>query len=362
MPAIARPRRPLSIRASHASWSIRFSLRMMISGAPSSRSRLRRLLRLITRRYRSLRSDVANRPPSSCTIGRRSGGMTGRTERIIHSGRLPERRNASIRRRRLIAFLRRWPELVRTSACSWRDSSSRSMRTMMSRTASAPMPAQKMRPVLAPEPYFSSSWRSSISPIVMSGLSDSISARACLSSSFWPWASDASVSRSPRSVSSMAATRSWTFCSVRRSSSASRVLSSSVTRSVSAATILRSFAVASLPPLSPAATTTSPVGANAMVSSAAPVPSALRAASIPWASRTSSSVRVVRWASSSPLVVASVARSSSRWRLTSAFSWPSSSATRWPPAPPRPSDCSSSAFRARWRASSSTWVTMYSAK
>ena len=28
---------------------------------------------------------------------------------IIHSGRLPERRNASIRRSRLIAFLRRWP-------------------------------------------------------------------------------------------------------------------------------------------------------------------------------------------------------------------------------------------------------------
>ena len=76
-----------------------------------------------------------------------------------------------------------------------------------------------------------------------------------------------------------------------------------MTRSVSAATILRSFAVASLPPLSPAATTTSPVGANAMVSSAAPVPSALRAASTAWASRTTSSVRVVRWASSSPLVV-----------------------------------------------------------
>ena len=89
MPAIARPRRPLSIRASHASWSIRFSLRMMISGAPSSRSRLRRLLRLMTRRYRSFRSEVAKRPPSSWTIGRRSGGMTGRTDRIIQSGRVP---------------------------------------------------------------------------------------------------------------------------------------------------------------------------------------------------------------------------------------------------------------------------------
>ena len=50
-------------------------------------------------------------------MGRRSGGMTGRTDRIIHSGRLPERRNASIRRSRLIAFLRRWPDVVRTSLC-----------------------------------------------------------------------------------------------------------------------------------------------------------------------------------------------------------------------------------------------------
>ena len=47
---------------------------------------------------------------------------------IIHSGRLPERRNASIRRSRLIAFLRRWPEVVRTSACSFCPSSSRSIR------------------------------------------------------------------------------------------------------------------------------------------------------------------------------------------------------------------------------------------
>src|SRR5690242_21336764 len=67
----------------------------MISGAPRSISRLRRLLRLITRRYRSLRSLVAKRPPSSCTIGRRSGGITGRIVRIIHSGLERERRNRS---------------------------------------------------------------------------------------------------------------------------------------------------------------------------------------------------------------------------------------------------------------------------
>jgi hypothetical protein len=49
-PVITRPRRPLSNSASTASCSMRFSLRMMISGARSSMSRLSRLLRLITRR------------------------------------------------------------------------------------------------------------------------------------------------------------------------------------------------------------------------------------------------------------------------------------------------------------------------
>jgi len=49
-PVTGRPRRPLSNSASTASWSIRFSLLTMISGAPRSSSRLRRLLRLMTRR------------------------------------------------------------------------------------------------------------------------------------------------------------------------------------------------------------------------------------------------------------------------------------------------------------------------
>src|ERR1700734_3267055 len=52
-PVTGRPRRPLSKRLSTASWSIRFSLFTMISGAPRSRSLLRRLFRLMTRRYRS---------------------------------------------------------------------------------------------------------------------------------------------------------------------------------------------------------------------------------------------------------------------------------------------------------------------
>ena len=59
-----------------------------MSGAFSARSLFRRLLRLMTRRYRSFRSEVANRPPSSWTMGRSSGGITGMTSRIIHSGLL----------------------------------------------------------------------------------------------------------------------------------------------------------------------------------------------------------------------------------------------------------------------------------
>src|SRR6266536_3152194 len=57
-PVTGRPRRPLSNRASTASWSMRFSLLTMISGAPRSSSRFSRLLRLMTRRYRSFRSLV----------------------------------------------------------------------------------------------------------------------------------------------------------------------------------------------------------------------------------------------------------------------------------------------------------------
>ena len=78
--------------------------------------------------------------------------MTGSTDRIIQSGRVPLRRKASMRRSRLMAFLRRWPELVRTSMWSERASSSRSIRLMISRTASAPMPAPNTRPPLAPAP------------------------------------------------------------------------------------------------------------------------------------------------------------------------------------------------------------------
>jgi hypothetical protein len=53
IPKTALPLLPLSIRASTASWSIRFSLRIISSGAIISCKRAKRLFRLITRLYKS---------------------------------------------------------------------------------------------------------------------------------------------------------------------------------------------------------------------------------------------------------------------------------------------------------------------
>ena len=145
-PVTGRPRRPLSIRASTASWSIRFSLRTMISGAPSSSSLFRRLLRLMIRRYRSFRSDVAKRPPSSCTIGRRSGGITGTASRIIHSGRFPDSRNASTTSSLLMMRALFCPVESLRPAFNSADSFSRSIAIRSSLMDSAPIPARKLFP------------------------------------------------------------------------------------------------------------------------------------------------------------------------------------------------------------------------
>ena len=71
-----------------ASCNIRFSLRKITSGALISNKRFKRLLRIITRRYKSFKSELANRPPSNGTNGRNSGGITGMYFMTIHSGRL----------------------------------------------------------------------------------------------------------------------------------------------------------------------------------------------------------------------------------------------------------------------------------
>ena len=104
-PVMALPRRPLSNNESTASCNMRFSLRTIISGACNSNKRFKRLLRLITRRYKSFKSDVAKRPPSNGTNGRKSGGNTGNTSIIIHSNFIPERWKASKTFKRLAIFL-----------------------------------------------------------------------------------------------------------------------------------------------------------------------------------------------------------------------------------------------------------------
>src|SRR5438046_754794 len=147
-PRIALERRPLSNSASTASCSMRFSLRRMTSGARCRISFCSRLLRLITRRYRSFRSDVAKRPPSSGTSGRRSGGMTGMTSRIIQRGSFrpspawPELRNASTILRRLsCCFLRCWLVSPATASRSSSASLSTFSRSSSARTAGAPISA-----------------------------------------------------------------------------------------------------------------------------------------------------------------------------------------------------------------------------
>ena len=160
-PVMARPRRPLSIKASTDSCNIRFSLRTMISGAASSSSLFKRLLRLITRRYKSFKSEVAKRPPSKGTKGRRSGGNTGRTVKIIHSGLLPDFKKLSISLRRLANFLRLDSEEVESSASrKFFSSCSKLMCCKSSKIASAPILALKSSPYLESASTYCSSFKS----------------------------------------------------------------------------------------------------------------------------------------------------------------------------------------------------------
>ena len=138
------PRLPLSTRESTDSCNILFSLRMIISGAPISTRWRRRLLRLMTRLYKSLISLMAKRPPSSCTVGLRSGGSTGRTVKIIHSGLLPLRRKASITCNRLLALRRLCPDGECPSWIISIRSLSRLIALTIFNIASAPIPASKI--------------------------------------------------------------------------------------------------------------------------------------------------------------------------------------------------------------------------
>ena len=86
---------------------------------------------------------MAKRPPSSCTIGRSSGGITGTASRIIHSGLFSEVTNAETTFSRLIARCCFWPFEVLIVSRSERDSSVRSRSRSRSRIDSAPMPPRK---------------------------------------------------------------------------------------------------------------------------------------------------------------------------------------------------------------------------
>ena len=130
----------------------------MISGARNSNKRFKRLLRLITRRYKSFKSEVAKRPPSNGTNGRNSGGNTGKTSKIIQSGLMPERWNASRTFKRLANFLifASLPVAFK-SARNTSASLSISIERSNSRTPSAPIMA-----VNAPSPNSSDlAWYSS---------------------------------------------------------------------------------------------------------------------------------------------------------------------------------------------------------
>ena len=145
-PVTGRPRRPLSNNASTDSWSMRFSLLTMISGAPRSSRRFKRLLRLITRRYKSFKSDVAKRPPSSWTIGRKSGGITGTASSTIAAGEPPVERNALTTLRRLSARVFFWPLPWMMTSFSFSASAARSKVSRRCWTAAAPMPPLKYLP------------------------------------------------------------------------------------------------------------------------------------------------------------------------------------------------------------------------
>ena len=91
-------------------------------------------------------------------MGRSSGGSTGSTSRIIHSGRLPLMRNASTISRRLMARRRFWLVLLAMICLSSSLSLSRSISMRSSLMASAPMPTLKSSGL-----YLSSSSRYSLS-------------------------------------------------------------------------------------------------------------------------------------------------------------------------------------------------------
>ncbi len=183
---VVEPRRAeLSISASIASCIMCFSLRLMISGAPNSSKRFKRLFRLITRRYKSFKSDAANRPPSNCTIGRKSGGITGSCVKNIHSGRIPASIIPRTSDSRRIMRLARAVEASAISVSSCFANCSKSVWAKILRIASAPIPALKMWPYFNDKSRYSTSEMILCETSVLSCSSACMVAASSLSSSFF---------------------------------------------------------------------------------------------------------------------------------------------------------------------------------
>ena len=144
-PVMTLPRLPLSNKASTDSCSILFSLRIIISGALNSISLFKRLFLFITLLYKSFRSEVANLPPSSGTKGRSSGGITGTTSRIIHSGLAPDSIKDSINLSLFTNFFLLISEpVLDKSSRIFISSSSKSISVKILLIASAPIETSKL--------------------------------------------------------------------------------------------------------------------------------------------------------------------------------------------------------------------------
>ena len=262
--------------------------------------------------------------------------MTGSVDRIIHSGRAPDLRKASMRRSRLIAFLRRWPDVWRIS--TWRVwlSSSRSICSMIFLTASAPIPASNMRPCISVR------CRNSASVMICMTLMSASRARSVRAHRRASSVSSRTWSRSVAVASSIPEVRSATEVWYFSSADASASLASRSTASTSPLTRARSLASASFE-VSPPRPITSPVAANT-TSSASVLPPSLIDASTAWAAVISSSVRAVcwspmrffsaSWADSTSARLSTIADSSSA-RFSSTTAWArairssASSSIRW---------------------------------
>ena len=161
-PRIGLPLLPLSTRASTASCSILFSFLIIISGAWRSSRCFNLLFLLITLLYKSLRSEVANLPPSNWTIGCNSGGRTGNIVKTIHSGLFPLFLKLSITLSLFIAFFLLCPDVCLISSISSSVAFSRSNSCNIFRIASAPISATKTGPNLSLNSLYFASVRRSI--------------------------------------------------------------------------------------------------------------------------------------------------------------------------------------------------------